>query len=184
MAELSNAYQVLSDPERRQHYDTTGKIKGATENKEGYFIKFINDVMNMVLNPKYGIDVAKKDLSEVFKQCAKEGLEQIETELENLTEKQTRISEIAKRLKIKDSDKSSIMSEYLSAQKKSVEASINQHHNEQSKINELLKVIKGFSYEVDKVDEDRIIDELKQFQEMYTGGFSAPNFHSDRRRRY
>lgn len=150
-AELSTAYEVLSDPDKRAYYDETGKMKSAEQNEGSHFIMFLHSVIQSIMQSISLEDITTTNMVEVFEDCAKGGLDQVQKHINEHSLRVKKLREMKKRLKLSHHTITiGGLSDYFNAQIKAEEETIDRQKAEKSKINKILEALNTISYETDE----------------------------------
>ena len=142
------AFDVLSDPERRKRYDTTGRVDMSPITKERVKEMIRNAVIGMVNGPRSGqmddpvwTDVRTKVLLSIS-----ESRQEIQNNMANTQRKLERVTRLLERFKSKTDEDP--VGDALREQQKNLEDETIQHENAMELSLELEKVFKSYDYEV------------------------------------
>lgn len=142
------AFDVLSDPERRRRYDTTGRVDMSPITQERVKEMIRNAVVGMVNGPRSGnmddpvwTDVRAKVLLSIS-----DGRREIQNNMANTQRKLERVTRLMERFKSKTDEDP--IGDALREQKENLEAETIQHENAMELSVELEKVFKSYDYEV------------------------------------
>lgn len=98
--EVTEAYDVLSDPERRHRYDATGETDKPVDNREALLATAVARAYSLVLEKLLpsNKDLTKVDLVAEMKQALDTKIQEIEKNLPEVRKVKARLEQVAERL--------------------------------------------------------------------------------------
>ena len=144
---LTEAHEVLSDPEKRKRYDETGRTdEGITKAKVDNFLR---QMMSNVVNAEYGDGTSDDPVWENILNKVVGSIQQSRREVQNNMHKTQRKIERCQRLieRFKPMQREDIIGDILRDEKKSLEDQLRIHQDAMELSLEAERVLKTYRYE-------------------------------------
>lgn len=144
MAEISRAYSILSDPRKKERYDTTGQ---ESEIKfEAKFMSLVQQTFNQIIENQ---DVDHEDIIDVFKMMLDAGIESVYKNKKEHFKKLARFENVRKRI-VSTKDNAIVL--FLDGQISSYKTVIANMDDEIDFMHQAKEVLESYNYNFDEIE--------------------------------
>lgn len=176
---ISSAYELLSNQERRDHFDRTGETAEVEDPSLSIVSQLLGSVLLGILNA--GGDPEKTDLVKLMRNKAKEEITQLKATISVNKKRVDKLRKVAKRVlyKSKADDQDNILARMVLVPIEAIEASIKEREATLQGYTKALKIIEHYSYNFDAAQTDK--PTYQWSMQWGTSPFSFPSgsFHFD-----
>ena len=146
------AYDTLSDPDKRAHYDATGEIKSAVDNDKNRILTQLSILLLSIVDNEQ-VDLEHTDPLVIMKQRINESIIGNSVEIGKLQRKIERRDKAIKRLFKKDTNKSdeNILTSMLNGDKDNLKNMLVRFENGIKDLNMMLVALDDFNYTLDDI---------------------------------
>lgn len=142
MAEITRAYSILSDEDKRNYYDTTGRE--SEDSFEQKFMSLVSQVFNHIMEQN---DVDYTDLVSEFKEHILHLQKNCENNKTSLNKKLKKLENVKKRIK---SDKDNVIALFLDEQIQTCNNGLKSTENDIKFLDKAYDVIATYNYNFDQ----------------------------------
>ncbi len=144
-SEISTAYTVLTDPNRRERYDGTGEIEPARPNNlDVSAIEVIAQKLGMIIHAE--CDVTSVDLDALIEQAIREDIAERNAGISSLRRAIERARRIRDRVKRKTNGEDNMLARVLDWHETTAKSHIKQSEEAVSSMERALEILKDYSF--------------------------------------
>jgi len=144
-SELSTAYTVLSDPNRRERYDRTGEIQPARPNNlDVSAIEVIAQKLGLIIHAEY--DVTSVDIAVLIEQAIREDIAERNAGISSLERAHERARRLRDRVKRKVNGEDNVLARVLDWHEITAKSHIKKNEEAVGSMERALEILKDYSF--------------------------------------
>jgi curved DNA-binding protein CbpA len=148
--ELSTAYTVLSDPDRRERYDTTGEIVVVRPNNlDSSAIEIIAQKLGLVLHAEQ--DMTSMDIAALLERAIRQDIAEREAQMSGLQRAMERARILRERVRRKSEGRDNMLARVLDWHESSAKTHIKKNEESIQSMDRALEMLKDYSFAEDIV---------------------------------
>ena len=146
--ELSTAYTVLSDPDRRERYDTTGEVIVVRPNNlDASAIEVIAQKLGLVLHAEQ--DMTSMDIAALLEQAIRQDIAEREAQMSGLQRAMKRARTLRERVRRKSEGRDNMLARVLDWHETSAKTHIKKNEEAIRSMDRALEMLKDYSFAED-----------------------------------
>jgi curved DNA-binding protein CbpA len=143
--ELSTAFTVLSDPDRRERYDTTGEIVVVRPNNlDASAIEIIAQKLGLVLHAEH--DMTSMDIAALLEQAIRQDIAEREAQMSGLRRAMERAKTLRERVRRKSEGRDNMLARVLDWHESSAKTHIKKNEEAIRSMDRALEMLEDYSF--------------------------------------